>query len=238
MKELNRETLAEQVADTIVELIENENLAPGDSLPSTATLEKIFQVSRPVIREALKTLEGRDILEISNGRTPTIKPITSDSLKNFFTRAIAIDKQSLIELLEVRRGLEIQSALLSARYIKDEELVELKEILEQMRQNLSNIDQFTVLDVKFHLKIASTTRNSMLYFLIESIRDALTNTIKEGLRSRYSHEQLLRVQDRHDMIFAQLSARNEAGVAEAMASHFDDAINAIVYNSASHKSSS
>jgi DNA-binding FadR family transcriptional regulator len=228
MRTLNRETLAEQVADAIVEFIGQQELAPGDPLPSTAKLAEAFSVSRPVIREALKTLEGREIVQISNGRNPIVKPVTSDTLRNFFSRAIVLERRSIVELLEIRRGLEIQSALLAARSISDAEVAELEHVLDGMRAHVTDPGQYTELDVQFHLKIAVATRNSLMYFLIESIRDVLADTIQEGLRSRYSQEQVQRVQHLHEAIFHHIKQRDPVQAAEAMATHFDDAINAIV----------
>jgi DNA-binding FadR family transcriptional regulator len=58
---LRRETLSEQVADGLIALIEQDELAPGALLPSEATLAAEFGVSRPVVREALKALAAKDV---------------------------------------------------------------------------------------------------------------------------------------------------------------------------------
>jgi len=228
MKQLNRETLAEQVADAIAKLIETEQLAPGDSLPSTVKLAENFGVSRPVIREALKTLEGREVLTISNGRTAMVKPITSDGLRNFFAHAIALDRQSLIELLEVRNGLEVRSAALAAINATEADIADLEKTLIRMRQCLSDPTSYTELDVGFHTQIAAATKNKLMFLLIESIRDALANTIQEGLRSRFNSEQFERVQELHELVFDSIKSRDHTRAAEAMMKHFNDAINAIL----------
>jgi DNA-binding FadR family transcriptional regulator len=224
---LNRATLAEQVAEALVDRIENDGLRPGDPLPSISRLAEEFAVSKPIVREALKTLEGRELIEISNGRTPIVKPITSDSLRLFFERAIAIDPQSLIELLEIRRGLEIQSVMLAAVKRADHEVEEMRILVKQMRTHLYDSAEYAELDLKLHFAIASASRNTLMLHLIQSIRDVLRNTIKEGLRSRFSKAQLLRVQELHEAIVTAIAAGDAAAAATAMAAHFDDAINAI-----------
>ena len=228
MKQLNRETLAEQVADAIANYIETEQLGPGDSLPSTVKLAENFGVSRPVIREALKTLEGREILTITNGRTAMVKPITGDGLRNFFSHAIALDRKSLIELLEVRNGLEVQSAALAAKNGTNEDIVELEKTLIRMRQSLNDPTIYTELDVRFHTQIAAATKNKLMFLLIESIREALANTIQEGLRSRFNNEQFERVQELHELVFDSIKTRDHTRAAEAMTKHFSDAIDAIL----------
>ncbi|NJL93244.1 MAG: FadR family transcriptional regulator [Anaerolineae bacterium] len=224
---LNRATLAEQVAQAILAKIHAEQLAPGDTLPSTARLAEEFGVSRPVIREALKTLEGQAIIEVTNGRAPVVKPINSLPLRAFFQRAIALDHQSTLELLEVRRGIEVQSALLAAARRDEADAAALKELVQVMENALGNPAAYAELDLSFHMHIAAATRNSMLTYLVESIRDALRGTIVEGLRSRFTQEQTQRVQAIHARIAAEIGAGNSVGAAEAMAAHFDDAIHAV-----------
>jgi GntR family transcriptional regulator, transcriptional repressor for pyruvate dehydrogenase complex len=224
---LNRSTLAEQVAAALVERIEGDGLKPGDPLPSIARLAEEFSVSKPIIREALKTLEGRDLIEISNGRTPIVKPISSNSLRLFFERAVAINPRSLIELLEVRRGLEIQSVLLAAQNHSEAQAEEMRRLVEDMSVQLSKPEVYTELDVKLHLLIASASQNGLMFHLIQSIRDVLTDTVREGLRSRMNEEQRITVQTLHEEIVDAILKRDPAKASEAMAQHFDDAINAI-----------
>jgi GntR family transcriptional regulator, transcriptional repressor for pyruvate dehydrogenase complex len=224
---LNRATLAEQVADALVERIEADGLRPGDPLPSISRLADEFNVSKPIIREALKTLEGRDLIEISNGRTPIVKPITGDSLRLFFERAVALDPQSLIELLEIRRGLEIQSVMLAALKRSDREASEMAELVQQMHIYLHSPDEYTELDLRLHFMIASASRNTLMLHLIQSIRDVLRSTIQEGLRSRFTEAQVLRVQELHQSIVDAVTLRDAPAAAAAMAAHFDDAIDAI-----------
>lgn len=224
---LSRATLAEQVAQAVLERIEHDGLKPGDPLPSIGKLADEFSVSKPIIREALKTLEGREIIIISNGRTPVVKPITSDSLRTFFERAIALDSKSLIELLEVRRGLEIQSAILAAQHCRPEELAQMYTLLSEMRAHLYESDRYAELDLELHLLIAAASRNSLMYHLIQSIRDVLKDTITEGLRNRFDDEQLRQVQALHEAVVAALASHDRVQASQAMAEHFDDAINAI-----------
>jgi GntR family transcriptional regulator, transcriptional repressor for pyruvate dehydrogenase complex len=225
--QLNRSTLAEQVADLLVARIEADGLKPGDPLPSIARLAEEFRVSKPIIREALKTLEGRSLIEVANGKTPIVRPISSDSLRLFFERAVALDPRSMIELLEIRRGLEIQSVVLAARHATVAQTAEMRALVEQMRANLYDHALYADLDLELHMQIASASCNTLMYHLIESIRDVLKDTIKEGLRSRFTGEQLLHVQSLHESLVERIGAGDVEGAGAVMAVHFDDAINAI-----------
>jgi GntR family transcriptional regulator, transcriptional repressor for pyruvate dehydrogenase complex len=224
---LNRATLADQVADALIQRIEAAGLKPGDPLPSINRLADEFGVSKPIIREAIKTLEGREFIETSNGRAPIVKPISGDSLRLFFERAVSIDGESMIELLEIRRGLEIQSVTLAARKRTDDELNEMRSVVTEMREHLYNPTEYTELDLKLHFLIASASRNTLMLYLIQSIRDVLRNTIKEGLRSRFSEAQIRRVQELHEAVVNAIAEQDTTAAGGAMATHFDDAIDAI-----------
>src|SRR5512143_1516024 len=122
LPKITRGTLADQVTDRLLEYIEAQHLKPGDLLPSETSLVASFGVSRPVIREALKSLSGKGIIEIVNGKGALIRPVDSDPLRLFFRRAMQMEYGTLLELMEVRRGLEIQAALLAAQRRNEKDL--------------------------------------------------------------------------------------------------------------------
>lgn len=224
---LHRATLAEQVAQALVEQIDTAQLKPGDPLPSTAELASQFEVSRPVIREALKSLQGRGIIDVTNGKSAVVKPLSGDMLRVFFQRAISMERGTLLELLEVRRGIEIQCALLAARRRTAEELTQMQVIVGKMAEQLHNPAAYVELDYDLHLHIATATHNRVMYYLIESIREATKDTIREGLRHRLTSDQIQRVQEAHEAIVRQIETQSPEGAAAAMAEHFDDAIRVV-----------
>src|SRR5690348_6040349 len=108
IEKLRRETLAEQAQSALLELIARRDLRTGDGLPSEMTLASEFGVSRQIIREALKALQGQGVIEIRNGRGAVVRPVDSSSLVVFFQRAVRLNRRTIIELIEVRKGIEIQ----------------------------------------------------------------------------------------------------------------------------------
>ncbi|GCE45886.1 DNA-binding FadR family transcriptional regulator [Thermosporothrix hazakensis] len=233
---LHRETLAEQAATSLMNYIRTRNLQPGDTLPSEAELVTEFGVSRQVIREALKSLQGKGVIEIINGKRPTIKPISSELLQTFFTHAAHFNHHTIIELIEVRKGIEVQSAMLAAQRRSETELAHMEEILAAMRRSVgaidtdidTSVDTYIQLDVALHQAIATATHNSMMYHLIHSIRSALIETIREGLLHRHTSEEIERVQEVHEMLVAAIREGNAPAAAQTMAVHFDEALTALM----------
>jgi DNA-binding FadR family transcriptional regulator len=220
---LRRETLAGQVAQHLLVEIESGQLSPGDTLPSEAQLAARYNVSRPIVREALKTLAARGIVEIVNGRGALVKAMNSDPIRDFFQRAVQLNRQTIIDLLELRRGIEIQSATLAAQRRTPEDLAELRRLTAQMRACLHDPVAYSALDLNLHLRIASASRNMMLYYLVESIRQQLHDTILEGMRRRNSAAEYERVQVLHEELLEALERGAPLAAGQAMAQHFDEA---------------
>lgn len=230
-KKLTRESLAEQVAQSLRDYIYN-NLEPDDVLPSTAKLAEEYNVSRIVIREALKYLEAQDIIEVTNGKLAQVKPISAAVLRNFFQRATSFEKKTLLELLEVRRGIEIESVKLAAQRRTPAEVATMKSIIAEMKGHLSDPEAFADLDLELHQTIATATRNSMLLFLVQTIRDAQRETILEGLHSRFTAGHFVEIHNIHAKIVAAIVDSNPADAQQAMIEHFDYAEKAVGYETA------
>ena len=225
--ELIHKSLVEQLTDVLTDRIEADALKPGDKLPSTAALTEEYGVSRPVVREALKILEGRGVIEISSGRSAVIRPVTGEVLRSYFRRAMTVEHNNSLDILEVRYGIEVQCARLAAERRSDEELAGLKSVVEVMRAHLHHPEMYADLDVSLHLLIAQSTQNTLLYHLVRSIRDALRDMIREGLAQRLTSQELELVQIAHERIVENIALSDTEGAAMAMAHHFDDAIRAI-----------
>ena len=226
-KKIRYKSLVEQVTDGMLELIETGGLKPGDRLPSTATLLVQFGVSRPVIREALKTLEGRGIIQISNGRSAVIQPVTADVLKTFFKRAVIFENDNLRDVFEVRYAIEVQSARLAAQRRSNEDVEVLNSLVCEMRRAMTDAERYTELDLEYHQRIADASGNQLITYMVHSIRDALRDMIREGLGHRLTSEERELVQTTHEDIVKEIAAMNEQGAVQAMAFHFTDAIRAI-----------
>lgn len=223
-----RETLADQAAQSLLTFIEAEALMPGELLPPETQLAMDLGVSRPTIREALRSLEGRGIIEVVGGKGAVIKPPDSELVQLFFQRTMQLDHQAIVDVLELRKGIEVQNAALAAQRRTPDQLEELTGITAAMRRNLDNAEKYVELDTAFHLLIASMTDNAMIYHLVHAIREALKDTLHESLVRPRTSDLLERVQTGHERILASLEAGDVEGARQAMAAHFDEAVRTIL----------
>jgi DNA-binding FadR family transcriptional regulator len=228
LNNLTRQTLPEQVAENLIDFIASEGLRPGELLPSTANLSESFGVSRPVVREGLRSLASLGIIEIINGKGAIVKPIDGRLLHLFFQRAVQFQHKSIIELMEIRKLLEIQSTVLATEHHTPDDLIKIEQTVIAMAQTRQNLETYANLDVEFHLLIAAAAHNTMMSYLIGSICGALEDAILQGLRNRHSRAELERVQQTHELVFEGIRAKDSDRAAEMMAIHFDEAIDALL----------
>ncbi|WP_246434638.1 FadR/GntR family transcriptional regulator [Teredinibacter haidensis] len=215
-------TLVDQANEQLYQYIDQNGLEEGDSLPSIAELSEKFGASRAVIRESLKSLEAKGIIEIANGKRAKIKPVTSEPLLDYFQRFMQVDQRAAWEFAEIRIALEIQSVSLAIQRGSDAELHGLYALVREMRENMHNAEAFADLDVRFHLLIAHATHNTMMVHLLESLRDAIRASVRKGLHKRLNREQMSAVQGFHERLAERLIKRDVDGATEAMHAHFDE----------------
>lgn len=227
---LRRDSLADQVGQHLLKMIRDQELKPGDTLPSEAVLTTMFGVSRPVIREALMHLKSLGIIETQSGKPSTIRRIDSHLLTIFFEYSMSLSDDESYELLEVRRGLEIQSALLAAQHATDSDVTNMQSIAKKLKTCLTKTDYegFADLDVQLHLQIARSTGNMVLLHLIEAIREPMRRTILVGIESRSSTTEVQYLHELHERIISAIADRDEKEAGEAMAMHFDKALVSIL----------
>lgn len=177
---VRRETLADQVANLLMQSIVDEGLQPGDPLPGEMQLSVRYQVSRPVAREALRHLAALNMIQLSNGKVPVVKPVTSDLLKTYFDWALQREESTFVELHELRRGVEGACAFHAAERRDDRDLEALDALLDQM-DGEDDRDRFTELDVQLHLAVGRASHNRLLQQVVESIRGAMGGVVRTGL---------------------------------------------------------
>ncbi|MEO9298154.1 FadR/GntR family transcriptional regulator [Devosia alba] len=224
-------TAAGAVAEHLAQMILGE-LTPGSSLPSEAALATRYAVSRLTIREAVKLLEGRGLLEIARGRKAVVREPDGAAFADFLTSIIRYDPKGLFDLVEIRLSLEVQSATLAAKRANRAGIAAIESELQGMRdtagapgQPMSDDQElsFHTHDVGFHEAVALASGNRILGFLFE----AMAQPLREGFFiSRRGHEK--RGHTRHDTIEAHqrildcIKAGNGRAAAEAMRLHIKD----------------
>ncbi len=230
---LKRETLTDQVGERLSQFVQARGLQPGDTLPSQAELAKQFGVSRTVVREALQSLVGSGFIEIVNGKGAVIRPTNSKSLSAFFQHAMLSKQQAMLDLMEVRRALEVQAAILAAQRRTTKQLEDMLHIVTEMRGCLSQPSHYTDLDLKLHLTIAKASHNTMLVQMVETIRESSKAAIHLGLLRQTTPQERKRIQTEHEAVVQAIQKQEPTSAQTAMENHFDKAVMSLVQSQAS-----
>lgn len=178
-------TLAEQVADGIMNLIQETPYKAGDRLPTEKELCESTGAGRNTVREALKILASRNVLEIRQGAGTFVSEkqgIPDDPLGfSMVNDHVKLTK----DLLQVRIMLEPQIAALAAQCAKENEIKELEEILEEMEAAMKKREDYSELDTKFHTKIAQCTHNIVMENLLPVIGKGVAVFAREVAQTEY-----------------------------------------------------
>ena len=204
---IQTERLYEQIVDQIESRIVAGELKIGDQLPSERELADQFAVSRTAVREAIKALRQRGLVEIRPGRGTFITNGTTDSIRNSLGMLMKFGgKNGSMNLVEVREILEPEIAALAATRITDEFITAMQDAVKIMDDTgLDNVDVFVEADLDFHLALAEGTQNPFIPILMDSIIDLLreqrkrTGVTRGGLqRGQIHHKKILDAVTRRD----------------------------------------
>lgn len=219
---LEQTTLSQRASAELLRFIGENGLSPGDSLPSASVLADQFGVSRTVIREALQHLQGQGIIRTVNGRTSQVRAVGADVLQVYFRHALNTVERSHVELMEVRRGLEVEAARLCALRRAPADLEDLEQ-LTRLMAGTDDLHDYAGLDARFHVAIATYSGNIVLKQLVFALRDQLKEASVMGLRNSVQRGVFDQVQLRHEEIFAAIASGDPDAAMSAMFHHMDDA---------------
>lgn len=218
MSPVLRQTLADDLARRIRELILARQHGPGDRLPPIALMAREFSVGAPTVREALKKLETLGVVDIRHGsgvfvgQDPDALVISNPVLGG------TVSQKLLVDLIEARIPIEVTSARLAATNGTNDQFAAMHELLDQAGGNLHDAGILNQSNLGFHRQIAIASGNSV----IRQMLDVLTSAFREeqriildisGTRERDHRE--------HREILETLEWRDAEGAARCMYGHLE-----------------
>jgi len=226
-QKVTRTTLTEQVADLLIDLIRTRGLRAGDPLPGTAALSETFNVSRPVVREAIAELAGRGLLLRHQGRESIVTVPDSRHLEQLLQYRIEDARISDEHVQQYRECVEVAAARLAAREVTPETLERLDERVEAMRGAKSRA-ALVESDVALHRQIAIACGNELLILTLDAVTPLLRTTrtkVWAGLLgSGIGADAIV---DAHASIVEHVRRGDEEGAGRAMQVHLSEARRAL-----------
>ena len=216
---LHRKRLYEEVSDELKKVIFSGGYEIGEKLPSEAKLAELFQVSRPVIREAIRYLELTGLVEVKQGANggAFVSEMSPLIIQTFLKDFIISGGISFSQISEVRMYLDPEISRLAAIHATDTDLKELK---ESVYLGFDEADEIKTLKsmARFHVLLGKASHNPFYAIISESvtqfsteIQALFTGTISKAERQRFQSE--------HEAIYEAVSARDPDRAVELTKQH-------------------
>jgi GntR family transcriptional regulator, transcriptional repressor for pyruvate dehydrogenase complex len=205
-KVIRTSRLYEQIVQQIEESVLNGTLKPGDQLPAERELAQQLGVSRTAVREAVKTLREKGLVEAYSGKGTFITDGTSQAARQSFDLMVKLGQpEGLPHLAELRLIMEPGIAALAALRTEEEHLVTMREAVAVMDRAHRDPDAYIEADLDFHLALAEAAANPLILSLIDSIvgllreqRIKIFNVEGGPQRGQFHHKRILEAVERHD----------------------------------------
>jgi DNA-binding FadR family transcriptional regulator len=206
----------EQIAAQIEQRILSGELRQGDRLPTEKELGEQFQASRTAVREAMKTLAQKGLVDMRPGRGTMVINATSQAMHHSLELFMRVGQEGreTIPLVEVREMLEPEIAALAATRATQEQVVAMQQAVQTMDASLQNAEAYITADNQFHRSLAQATQNVLVLALVDSIVDLLSEQRKQIFaveggpeRGQVYHKQLLEAIVQRDPAMARQAMR-------------------------------
>ena len=186
-KAAKQNRIFQDVVDQIQETILSGKLTPGEMLPPERELKEMLQVSRGTLREALRVLENKGLIEIKLGvgGGAVVQDASYDQVNESLALLIRYQKVSLQHLTEFRVGVEGQVSALAAQRAGTADVLRLRALLEEARRfaekGSAYQDEFVDVDKRIHLTLAQMTGNPVYISLHHTVHDNIDQYYKSFL---------------------------------------------------------
>ncbi len=241
---IKHNTLADDIVEQIEKLVLNRQLQVGDPLPSERDLAHELQVSRQALREAMRILAQKGLVQVRPGRGAFVAQPSAEFLSDSLYAYLRLNPHLVLDFLETRRVIETEAAAIAAERAAAEHLVGMKKALddlERFRGDLAHWIEAGVAnhsesgrmedlqahklaqahwidaDLAFHTELARATGNQVILLLTLSLRGALRESIQYFASTRHIVEASVGL---HRNIYNAVAARQADAARRAMREHF------------------
>lgn len=220
-RNIKKRNLYEEITNHIVRFVDEHGLQPGDKLPTENEMVKIFGVSKTAIREALSVLAAKGIIEKKAGVGSILIERNSLDLLEKATHQLKMQKQTLQEVLEFRRGIEVEAAAFAAQRATEEQLQAIENAHRELIEINNNGGVGIEEDYRFHYLIILATGNSIYETMFDIIAPHYFEAIKisKTQSQRLSNSYLQEAHTEHQAILNALKSKDEETARIAMLKH-------------------
>ena len=209
--------MRDQIADIIEDLILTSKLGPGDQLPSERDLAKLFGISRTPVREGIRLLEQRGLLEMKTGSGTYVLGIDANTVADSIERYCSLVGCSHQDIMAVRKVLEPEIAATAAVRATQEDLTALRELVDTIEDTFlaGEMDEFAASDTGFHVSLAVASHNDAMV----AIMTGLHRVVRTWMATRGRLTRIERGARSHRSVYDAVARRDPVLARMAMVGH-------------------
>lgn len=192
------------------------NMQPGDLLPSEQTMADMLDVSRNVLREAIKAMEIMGLVSAQPGRGTELLEFNLDFVfQNVIFASLGEEDKTVSEMLDIRKKLEIGYLRKAYETLEEEDVKRVRLAYERIKASWKMHQFYHADDREFHLALFANVENSTLISIMEAIWDVDAN-FKTEEKFKHMDDSIIK----HENIVRALENRNFEAFEAAMMTHF------------------
>jgi GntR family transcriptional regulator, transcriptional repressor for pyruvate dehydrogenase complex len=219
LKPIKKRRLFEEIIIAIEEYIEEEKISAGERLPSENDLANLFQVSKTAVREAMSVLQANGIIEKRSGAGIFLTELHGETIAGRVTSHL-LSQKDYREILEFRRGLEVEAAALAAVNATEEDLKAIREAQKKLLEAHTTGRLGLEEDYLFHYSIILASHNSIYKEVFDNVADKFEEGMRiSKLQSSKVPGRFVEVYEEHNDILDGLKSRDPKRAADAMRNH-------------------
>lgn len=218
---VRRRSICQDIIEQFKELVRTNYYPPGSRLPSERELAEQLGVSRPCLREALRTLTIMGVLETRHGSGTQVAESSENILNAPFEFLLILDRPTIYELYEKRELIEVFLAGRAALHRTPDDLIAIETILNDMRDQLPDPPAMTEANVRFHKAVAAAAHDVVLGRVVVCLQDGIRSCIEATGPAVRDWMASLKV---HQEIFDAIRRQDAEGARQAMAKHMREAV--------------
>jgi DNA-binding FadR family transcriptional regulator len=216
MSQFLYENISTQIEETI------KNMSTGDKLPSERTLSVQYGVSRNILREALRSLSEKGLLEIKPGKGIYVANLENEKVVSRLETMLQNQssyRNSFIDIVEARTALELTVFDIASERATEDDLKSIYKVWDKMEQCKGDVEMFNRFDLQFHLRIAEATHNYVFPVLVNTLFEMTGKQMFMFIR--LNPDKMGAVQLEHKEIVEAIKSKVKSRIANAGIRHFN-----------------
>jgi GntR family transcriptional repressor for pyruvate dehydrogenase complex len=218
---INPKRIADQVFDQLRELIFRGDYQPGQKIMAERELAEVLNVSRNSVREAINKLVALRFLEQRQGEGTFVSSM-DEAVRIPLATVMETQDASLIDLMEMRMGIECTAASLAAQRASAADLDAIEKAIAAMETDTRAGGLGTAGDLAFHMAIALATKNPLQVYIMKNVSDFLHVGIRENLLHLYEEpDNIVEILHQHKAIYQAIRSGDAEAAYQTMRSHIN-----------------